>query len=352
MIMRVENESLQKAIVALLQTMGAEDSEARVAADVLVQSDMRGIHTHGSAFVPLIAERCSNNVLNLPTKIELLIDEDAITHIDGNNGLGQVAAFEAMQISIRKAKKHGIALALIRNTNHIGFLGYYTSMAASEGMIGVCATNAASSIAPWGGTQAFFGTNPFSIAAPLSNGDPIVLDMSASVVARGKIRRAQRMDESIPEGWALDENGFPATDPAEALKGTLLPIAGHKGYGLALFIDLICGLLSGSKYSRDLLTFHKPIGPTGVGALLMAIDISRFMPLAQFETMVSEHAAAIRNSKKAVDVDCIYLPGEIEADKSKTSQLQGIEVDSQIVEKINSLLEENNIEIRIEEKRI
>lgn len=329
--------------------MGAEGNEARLVAKILVQADMRGIHTHGSAFVPLIAERCAHNLLNLPTKVDLITDEGAITHIEGNNGLGQVAAAKAMQISIRKATEHGVSLALIRNTNHIGFLGHYTLMAAAEGMIGICATNAASSIAPWGGSEAFFGSNPLSIAAPVANGTPVVLDMSSSVVARGKIRRAQRFNENIPPGWALDETGTSTTDPGEALKGTLLPIAGHKGYGLALFIDLMCGLLSGSKYGRELLTFHKPIGPTGVGAMLMAIDIGRFMPLSQFETLVNEYADAIRKSQKAVGVERIFLPGEIEADKTNESELKGIEVDSQIVEKINQLLKEKDIAIRIEE---
>ena len=348
--MRIAADHLMEAIIILLQTLGAEDKESRLVAKVLVQADMRGIHTHGCAFVPLIAERSAHGLLNIPTKVKLITDEGAITHIEGNNGLGQVAAVEAMQISIHKARNHGVALALIRNTNHIGFLGYYTLMAAAEGMIGICATNAASAVAPWGGAEPFFGTNPLSIAAPVANGAPIVLDMSASVVARGKIRRAQRLNENIPVGWALDETGRPTTDPVEAFKGTLLPIAGHKGSGLALFIDLMCGLLSGSKYGRDLLTFHKPIGPTGVGAMFMAVDIDRFMPLARFETLVNEYATAIRNSKKAVGVERIFLPGEIEADKANASKSQGIEVDSQIIEKINVLLQQKDLSIRIEEK--
>jgi LDH2 family malate/lactate/ureidoglycolate dehydrogenase len=339
-----------EAIIILLQTLGAGDKEARLVAKALVQADMRGIHTHGCAYVPLIAERCAHGLFNIPTKTKLITDEGAIAHIDGNNGLGQVAAVEAMQISIHKARNHGVALALIRNTNNIGFLSYYTLMAAAEGMIGVCATNAAASVAPWGGAEPIFGSNPLSIAAPVANGAPIVLDMSASIVARGKIRHAQRLNENIPLGWALDEAGSPTTDPAEALKGTLLPIAGHKGSGLALFIDLICGLLSGSKYGRDLLTFHEPIGPTGVGAMFMAVDIGRFMPLTRFETLVNEYAAAIRNSQKAVGVERIFLPGEIEADKANASKSMGIEVDSQIIEKINVLLEQKDLAIRIEEK--
>jgi LDH2 family malate/lactate/ureidoglycolate dehydrogenase len=348
--LKIAADHLMGVMTQLLQALGAEDKEARLVAEILVQADMRGIHTHGCAFLPLIAERCAHGLLNIPTKTMRITDEDAITHIDGNNGLGQVAAVEAMQISIHKAKSHGVALTLIRNTNHIGFLGYYTIMAASEGMIGVCATNAAAAIAPWGGVEPFFGTNPFSIAAPVASGSPIVLDMSVSKVARGKIRRAQRLNENISSGWALDETGASTTDPAAALKGTLLPIAGPKGYGLALFIDLMCGLLSGSKYGRDVLTFHKPIGPTGVGAMFMAIDIGRFMPLERFETLVNEHAAAIRNSRKAVGVKRIFLPGEIEAEAAQANKLTGIEVDSQIAEKINQLLEQKDLAIRIEEK--
>ncbi len=348
--MRVSGEKLKLITTSLLKALGAEEREARLVADVLVQADMRGIHTHGCAFLPLIAERKTHGMLNIPTRTKRLADDEAITLIDGNNGLGQVAAAEAMQICMTKAEKYGIAMTLIRNTNNIGFLGYYSLMATEEGMIGICMTNAASSIAPWGGADPFFGTNPLSIAAPIANGPSLVLDMSSSLVARGKIRRADRLNESIPEGWALDANGNPTTDPAEALKGTLIPIAGPKGYGLALFIDLLCGLLSGSKYGRDLLTFHKPLGPTGVGATLMAIDISRFMQRERFENLAFEHAEAIRNSKKAKGVGRIYLPGEIEAENEKLSRSKGIEVDSQVAEKINLLLKEKGLSIRIEEK--
>jgi len=350
--MRIAEKELKQAVIEVLQTLGAKEQEALLVADVLVGADMRGISTHGCAFVPLIVERHAHGLLNIPTQIKYIADNEATTHIDGNNGLGQVAAAEAMQMCIKKARQYGVALALIRNTNHIGFLGYYPLLAVAKGMIGVCMTNAAPAIAPWGGAEAFFGTNPLSIASPVANGTPIVLDMSSSVVARGKIRRAHRLNETIPEGWGLDANGVPTTDPAEALKGTVLPIAGPKGYGLALFIDLLCGLLSGSKYGRDLLTFHKPLGPTGVGAMLMAIDISRFMPLERFETLAHEYAEAIRNSKKGRGGERIFLPGEIEAGKADSSKSQGVvEVDSQIVEKINLLLKEKGLSIHLEEEK-
>ena len=350
--MRIAAEKLQKVISVLIKSMGAQDTEARIVSESLIGADMRGIHTHGCAYIPIIAERYAHGLLNIPTRTNRIVDEVAITHIDGNNGLGQVAAAEAMQISIDKARQYGVALTLVRNTNNIGFLGYYTSMAADQGMIGICMTNAAAAIAPWGGAEPFFGTNPLSIAAPVANEGPIVLDMSASGVARGKVRRAQKLNEKIPLGWAHDESGKPTTDPAEALKGTLLPIAGPKGYGLALFIDLICGLLSGSKYGHDLLTFHKPIGPTGVGAMFMAVDISRFIPLERFETLVHAYAEAIRSSKKADGVERIFLPGEIEGGKAHSSLSTGVEVDTRTIVQINQLLEKSDLSIRIKENDI
>lgn len=345
--MKVSEAKLKHAILNLLKVMGSDEAEAQLVADVLVQADMRGIGTHGCAFIPLIAERQSAGLVNIPTRTRQVADDGATAVIDGQNGLGQPAAAGAMRLSIEKAKKYGVGMTLVRNTNHIGFLGYYTMMAAKDGMIGVCMTNAAPAIAPWGGAEAFFGTNPLSIAAPVSGGPDIVLDMSSSIVARGKIRRAQRMNEKIPGNWALDNTGKATTDPSEALKGSLLPLAGPKGYGLALFVDIFSGLLSGSKYGRELLTFHKPLGPTGVGATFMAIDVARFMPINQFEKLISEFADSIRNSKKANGNERIFLPGEIEAEKAIASRAEGIEIDNQIVDKINRLLEEKGISPRI-----
>jgi len=340
---------LETAITEYLQAVGAESHEARQVADVLLQADMRGIRTHGCVYLPIIAERIKHGLINLPTRLKRITDDKATAVIDGSNGLGQVAAAEAMKLCIHKAGEAGVAVVLVRNTNNIGFLGYYSAMAAAGGMIGICLTNAAAAMAPWGGAEPLFGTNPLSVAVPLAGSDPIVLDMSSSVVARGKIRNAQRQDQKIPEGWALDAAGVSTTDPAEALKGTVLPIAGPKGYGLALVVDILCGLLSGSKYGRDILTFHEPQGPTGVGAALMAIDIARFMPLDRFKALAADYARVIRDSKKASGVARIFLPGEIEAEKEMLSRTQGIEVDSKLVEKINLLLKEKGLSFRIEE---
>jgi LDH2 family malate/lactate/ureidoglycolate dehydrogenase len=216
-----------------------------------------------------------------------------------------------------------------------------------RGMIGFCMCNGAASMAPWGGGQAFFGSNPFSVAAPGGEEAPVVLDMSTTVVARGKIRRAIRIKERIPLGWALDASGAPTGDPEAAMQGTLLPIGGPKGYGMAFFVDLISGLLSGSSYARELKTFHKPEGPTGVGVTTLAIDISRFMAPERFAALVSEHIRSIRASARAADTSRIYLPGEIEAERERLSAQRGVEVDDTVCQALDALLEQKGLPLRL-----
>ena len=171
--------------------------------------------------------------------------------------------------------------------------------------------------------------------------------MSTSLVARGKIRYAEKVKEKIPPGWAIDKEGSPTEDPGQALTGTLLPIGGPKGYGMALFVDLICGLLSGSKYGKKVKTFHKLLGPTGVGIMTAAIDIKRFMPEEHFVDLLEEYIDEIKTSKKIKGNLNIYMPGEIEANREINSQKDGIEVDPIILDSINSLLKENNIPILV-----
>jgi len=336
-------ESLKAATVALLKSRGATESEGQLVAENLLKAEMRGIATHGINFLPMIIERIDKGLLSVPTDVSIISDDDATTHLDGGNGLGQVAATRSMSSAVEKAKRYGVGMSLVRNTNHVGLLAFYTLQAAAEGMIGVCSCNSAPAMAPWGGAEAFFGTNPFSIACPSGSGVPIVLDMSTSVAARGKIRRAARMKQPIPEGWAIDEKGNPTNDPSAALRGTLLPIGGAKGSGLAFFVDLISGLLSGSKFARTVTTFHQPIEPTGVGVMCLAIDISRFMPLDMFGQLVRKHVMSIRSSARGAGVERIYLPGEIEAEREERSSGQWIEVEDAVCDSLEKLLRERDL---------
>ena len=342
----VTPERLKDSVIEVLKGLGASEDEAPLVAESLVRAEMRGTDTHGLPYLKLLVERIEARMVSVPTRVAVLKDEGATALLDGGNGIGQVAGWKAMEISLRKAHEFGIGSTLIRNTNNLGFFAFYTIHAAAEGFAGIAMGNANAAISPWGGAEAFFGTNPISIAVPGSP-EPIALDMSSSLVARGKIRRAQRLGEKIPLGWALDDSGAPTEDPAAALKGTLLPIGGPKGYGLAFMVDVLAGMLSGAAFGRDIKSFHELMGPTEVGALTLAINVERFMPLGQFRGLMKGYLDSIRGSRKAKGTARIYLPGEIEAENEKASRERGIELRPASVELVNQLLEKLNSPMRL-----
>ena len=346
--MKVQSERLKEIAFHILKGLHTADEEAAVVAEALIKAELRGIDTHGVHLLTLLPERVEAGMLRIPTKMTVLQESGATALLDGGNGLGPAAAHRAMWISIGKAKEFGIGCCLVRNTNNIGMLSVYTLMAAKEKTVGIVLANSAASMSPWGGAEAFFGTNPLSISVPGEAGaPPVVLDMSSTVVARGKIRRADRLKEGIPLGWAFDETGTPTTDPAAALKGTLMPIGGPKGYGLALMIDVLAGMLSGSQYGPDIRTFHQLEGPTGVGVFTLAVEIERFMPLGQFTALFRTYLASIKASRKAKGVSRIYLPGEIEYEKEQRSLNEGIEVSPATAGKLNALLEKFKSPLRL-----
>jgi LDH2 family malate/lactate/ureidoglycolate dehydrogenase len=346
--MKVQADRLKKVAIQVLKGLHAAEDEAAIVAGALIQAELRGIDTHGVHLLTLLPERVETGMLQIPTNLTVLQESGATALLDGGNGLGPAAAHRAMGISIAKAKEFGIGCCLVRNTNNIGMLTVYTLMAAQAKTVGVIMANAAAAMSPWGGAEAFFGTNPLSISVPGEAGaPPVVLDMSSTVVARGKIRRADRLKEGIPLGWAFDAEGTPTTDPAAALKGTLMPIGGPKGYGLAMMIDVLAGLLSGSQYGPGIRTFHQLEGPTGVGVFTMAIEIERFMPLAQFNELFKGYLGAIKSSRKAKGVSRIYLPGEIEYEKEQKGLSEGIEVNPATAGKLNALLEKFGSPLRL-----
>jgi LDH2 family malate/lactate/ureidoglycolate dehydrogenase len=208
-------------------------------------------------------------------------------------------------------------------------------------------TNGNASVAPFGSADPFFGTNPFSIAVPSAEGRALVLDMSASVVARGKIRLAAMSGESIPLGWACDETGEPTTDPKRALKGSLLPLGGPKGSGLAMMIDILSGVLSGSSYGRGLKSFHELDGATGVGACFIAIDIGRFVDPGSFARTIGEYVGGIKGLRKQPGVNEILVPGEVERIREEESRRLGIEVPGPVVTSTDEILASLGSRLRI-----
>jgi len=346
--MRIAETLLRDAAREILTGLGEEKENAEIAAEILVRSDMRGVSTHGVNLLRQIVKRKAAAMLSIPTRVEVLREDGSTALLDGRDGLGQVAGYKAMRLSVEKALRGGIAMVGVRNTNNVGALGYYTSTAASSGkVIALCMTNGNPSVAPYGSADPFFGTNPISVGIPLPGANPIVLDMSSSVVARGKIRLAALSGEKIPSGWACDETGAPTTDPARALKGSLLPLGGPKGSGLAMVIDILAGLLTGSSYGLKLKSFHELEGPTGVGATFIAIDIARFMDPGQFAALVGGYAKEIKALRLQPGASEILLPGEVESIKEEKSRIAGIELPEAVAKAIDEILAKSGSKIRL-----
>jgi uncharacterized oxidoreductase len=250
--------------------------------------------------------------------------------VDGDRGFGQVIASDAMQLAIEIARAGGTATVAVRNCCHTGRIGTYTEMAAEAGLVGIAMTNAGGGgqlVTPFGGTKRRLSTNPISIAAPTAGGPPIVLDMATSVAPEGKVRAAFQAGRRTPEGWMIDADGRPTTDPGDFYAdppGALLPLGGavgHKGYGLAFMVDVLAGALTGAGCCRANMTYP------GDGMLAVALDIARFVPLDEFRKRVTELADYVRDCPTAPGVERIYVPGELEQRKREARQREGIEVE-------------------------
>lgn len=337
--MRYELPKLREEVIEILVGLGEINLHSEWTADCLIKADMRGINTHGVHLLNSIAQRTHAGMLKLPTRVDIITNDVATGIIDGNNGLGPVAGRIAINMCIEKAKEYGIGIILIRNTNNIGSLAYYAEIAAAQNMIAFISCNAAPAMAPWGGAEAFVGTNPIAISIPTSESHCFIADMATSVVARGKIRKAFRENMDIPVGWALDEEGQPTTDARKALEGTLLPMGGPKGASIALAVDLISGVLSGSSYGPNLKSFHELEGPTGVGATCVVVDVGRFMAVTHFNELVESYITSAKSMNKAKGFSKILMPGEIEQQKEQQSIVDGIILEDQTAKKMNEILD-------------
>jgi LDH2 family malate/lactate/ureidoglycolate dehydrogenase len=350
-MVKVDYKDLYQCVYKIFISLGETEEGARIETESLVNSDSRGVSTHGTYYLFPIVDRIKASLFNLPTKPTIILDNSNIAIVDGGNGLGQIAGKMAVDIAVKSAKRTGISMVLIRNTNNLGALAYYTEMIAKQQMIGIMTCNAAPAMAPWGGAEPFMGTNPMAIAFYTGQDLLFSADMASSVVARGKIRKAVAKGQPIPGDWALDAEGNQTTDPAAALKGTLLPIGGAKGSAIALAIDILSGVLSGAQYGPNVKTFHEPVGETGIGAMVIAIDICKFTPIEKYTSIMAEYLSKIKNVKKSNAAKEIFLPGEIEYRKELDGKANGVSLEEKTYEYINSLLREFRIDQPLEPKR-
>ncbi|MCS7178589.1 MAG: Ldh family oxidoreductase [Anaerolineae bacterium] len=334
---RVTADALLEICERILRGVGVPVDQARIIAEVTVAADLRGVGSHGVLRLPAYIHRVRAGLMAADTRIGVIRERGAAMLLDAHGGFGQVAGVYAMNRAIERARQHGVGIVAVRNANHIGMAAYYTMLALPHRMVGIAATNAAPSMAAWGGTRPVLGTNPISVAVPTGQEVDIVLDMATSVVARGKIRSAACKGERIPLGWALDAEGRPTEDPEAALKGTLLPIGGPKGYGLALVVDVLAGVLTGSDYSIYLASLHDMSRRASVGFMMQAVDVAAFSDWEKYTEHMKLLMEAIRSSPLAPGVDRIYLPGEIEGLREREYRQAGIPLPTRVLEELQKL---------------
>lgn len=338
-------EALKEFAARVLKAAGVEPQESEVVADNLITANLRGIDSHGIVRLPQYVERLEAGLIASKTRIDVVRDAPAACVLDANNGWGAVAGLAGMRHAIEKARQHGVGVAVVRNSNHFGIAAYYAQEALPE-MIGIALTNASANMAPWGGCDPYFGTNPICIAVPAGKERPVIYDGATSVVAIGKIALAAKKGERIPLDWALDSEGNPTDDPEAVMKGgTLLPLGGYKGYGLALMVDVLSGILSGAAFGPYVSNLRRLDAPQNVGHFFAALDIAAFADPQEFLESMERLVRDIKGARRAAGKEEIYLPGEIEWNWEEKRRREGIPVPDEVLAELRLLGERYGVEL-------
>ena len=324
-------EALSDAAAAVLAAAGATPFEAATVASELVEANTVGHDSHGLIRIPQYVDSMQSGNVNVGAAVEVVRETAVALVLDGHWGFGQVIARRAVELTVDKAKRSGLAAATVRNSNHIGRLGSYVDKVARQGFIGLLFANAhgaGPSVAPWGGRQGRVSTNPLAVGIPRAGEDPTVLDMTTSIVAEGKVRVKRNRGEPVPAGWILDRDGEPTVDPAAFYgppRGAIMPFggqSGYKGFGLAVAVDLLAGALSGAGCtgSSDRI---------GNSTLLLVLDIAAFVPEEDFNREVAALISWVKSSPKAVGFDEIFAPGEIESRERDRRSEEGVFIEEE-----------------------
>jgi LDH2 family malate/lactate/ureidoglycolate dehydrogenase len=347
---RVSREDAERVCIHILEKLGVPSEDAEVIARRLVIADMRGVSSHGVSRLPIYARRLGAGLIEPRPNIKVIRDSPAVVLLDGGNGFGHVVGTRAMEMAIERARVAGIGAVGVRRSTHFGIAGSFALIPARESMIGFVGSNGASRMAAWGGKTALLGTNPLAVAVPTGEDYryPLLLDMATSAAAVGKVVMATKSGERIPSGWATYQHGHPTRDPAEALEGLMLPVGGPKGYGLALMLDVLCGVLTGAAFGTNVGSMYRDWDrPENVGHFFIAIDVASFMSAEDFEKRIDRLCAEVKASELAPGFDAIYLPGEIEFQREQHHREAGISVAAPVWGEIREVADELNVSVSL-----
>jgi len=329
-------QKVEEFCVDVLTKAGLSPDWSAIVTESLLCAEIRGIFSHGVVRLESYIQRVEAGVMKIQSPIATEMDAQAVALLNANNTFGQIAGHKAMSLAIEKAKQYGTGVVAVKNSNHFGVAAYYAMMALKEDMVGCVFTNSSPAMAVYGTKTPLIGTNPIAIAIPAGDQFPIVLDMSTSVVARGKIRYAALTGHDIPLGWARDIDGKPTADAKVALKGSLEPVGGVKGSAFSLIIDIICGILTNTVLTGGVKNITDVSGPAKTGHFFAALDISRFIDMKLFKSNVDQVITNIK-SFPAVDGGKIFMPGEIEFHLSKKRMEEGIPLEEEVLLSLNAV---------------
>ena len=337
----VEVAAIVQFITRVLVSVNVPLEDAAQVAALMAESDARGGDAHGVFRLPQYVKQIQEGAVNARPNIRVVSERPGTALVDGDNGLGHLAMKRAAELAVEKARRCGVAWVGTRHGNHAGPAQLYPRMAAAQDMIGIyfCVGNA-NLVPPWGGTEALLSTNPIAIAVPGLRHASIVLDMATTNTAFGKIRLKAQRNETMPEGWMIDREGKPLTDPKRASEGFLLPIGGAKGYGLALMFGLLAGTLNGAAFGRDVVDYTVDSKtPSNTGQAMMVVDIAAFADVATFKQDVDEVWDEMKSSPTLPGFDEVRLPGERSENLYRERMANGVPLGAPLRKALDELAE-------------
>jgi LDH2 family malate/lactate/ureidoglycolate dehydrogenase len=334
----VSVERLQHLSNAALTAVGVPTDDAAQVTRVLIEAEMMGISTHGVIRLTPYTTRIRLGGVKAEPRVAIDKRAPSLAVVDGDNGLGPVIGTRALKAAMEMAAETGIAYVGCRNSNHFGAMMPYALDACDAGFVMIAATNAGPTMPPWGGAEARIGNNPLCVAAPVPGGVHFILDMAMSVAARGKIRVAERNKKPIPEGWAVDKDGRPTTDPAAAMRGFLVPFGGHKGSGLSLAVDILAGVITGAGFLTGIASWtEQPKEPQRAGHFFLLIDPARLTGADALAGSMTQFRETIVSTRAADPAAPVLLPGQREQESRRAAVASGIAVPADLLAAVEAL---------------
>jgi LDH2 family malate/lactate/ureidoglycolate dehydrogenase len=342
---RIPAPQVCRFLTTALERLGLPADDARTVAELMTEAEVQGSDGHGVIRLVPYARRIRAGGMSLRPQVRVVKEKAAMALLDGDNGMGHLVMKKAAQIAIEKARCCGVAWVGARLSNHAGPASLYARMALPHDMIGMYfAVGNANHLPPWGGLDMLLSTNPIAVAVPALEEPPVVLDMATTVAAYGKVKAKAQRGEQMPEGWMIDRQGQPLTDPKRADEGFLMPIGGYKGYGLAMIVGLLAGSLNGAAMGSETIDFNKdPVTVTNTGQAILVIDPDAFGEVDAFKARVDKLVRELRASERMPGVDRIWMPGEQSHEKRLVNEREGLALPAALRRQLDDFAREMGI---------